>query len=419
MNYVDNYPFYPSSCDRGSGCGGGSCKPAEYDCGMFDLQVDPYDPTKLKVVIHGMTYTVDLPKIAETDTSLSTNFSNATLIYKAEAHTDELSGSQLGSLVNVKDLRDTDIDEELEGNCYELIFHKFNDCGAGCRSAADRWMNFNINSDGAKQTSIPYVRGANLYGCPEYLDFPSNPAQYWFGAWSPVANGFTYLQPQLVPRLPRDENNDPIVSATDPTTGLPIKGPVPLNCLAKNLVLSLGVSVYGTFRIIQATPQFTSTFDPYNGYFTISWNDWNFIGTPQQIHCGGGTIYGKLDWTTSFDSKTGNITYTVTHMRYYNIKYETDKGTAATQPLHITVKAVLEPSHQEIILVNQYEFTSNTDWTYNINKSFDTNFSVTLGPGQKAGPFDIAYMYNAWYNQDDEGYAQVNFQNKLYDWENC
>lgn len=418
MNEFDYYLAYPAACNHHGDCGKG-CRPAEYDCGMFDLQVDPYDPTKLKVVIHGMTYTVDLPKIAETDTTVSIDFSSANLVYKAENHTDIISGEQLGSLINVKDLRDTDINEALDGNCYELIFHKFNDCGEGCRSAADRWLNFNINSDGAKQTSIPYVRGANLYGCPEYLDFPNPSNQYWFGMWNPTNQGFDYEQPKEVTTLPRDENNDPIVSATDPTTGQLIKGPVPLNCLTKNLVLSLGVSVYGTFRILQATPQFTSTFDPYNGYFTISWNDWNFIGTPQQIHCGGGTIYGKLDWTTQFDMKNGTLTYTVTNMRYYNIVYKTDKGTAATQPLHITVKAVLQPGKQEVTLVNQYEFTSNADWTYNINRSFDTNFSVTLGPGQQAGPFEIAYMYNAWYNQDDEGYAQVNFQNKLYDWESC
>lgn len=177
----------------------------------------------------GMMHKVKVPKLNETDTKLSTNYSNETLIYNAERHTDIITGDQLGDIINLDYLRNVDIDPGLDGNCYELVYRKWAECGDGCRSAADKWVNFNINSEGAKQCGIRYVRGANQYGCPVYLDIPTNVDEYWWGMWRPSSAGdcweFGYIQPEEVTELPKDSQGNTIVLSQD-ENGKPLVGPL-------------------------------------------------------------------------------------------------------------------------------------------------------------------------------------------------
>lgn len=177
----------------------------------------------------GMMHKVKVPKLNETDTKLSTNYSNETLIYNAERHTDIITGEQLGDIINLDYLRNVDIDPGLDGNCYELVYRKWAECGDGCRSAADKWVNFNINSEGAKQCGIRYVRGANQYGCPVYLDIPTNVDEYWWGMWRPSSAGdcweFGYIQPEEVEELPKDSHGNTIVLSQD-ENGKPLVGPL-------------------------------------------------------------------------------------------------------------------------------------------------------------------------------------------------
>lgn len=395
-------------------CGG--CKPAEYDCGMFDLQVDPFDPTKWHFVIHGMTHTVNAPSWNETDTSLSTNYPKATLVYKAEKHTDEITGAQIGDLIKVEDLRDVDFDPTIPGNCYELIFRKFTECGDGCRSAADRWQNWNVNSEGAKQKSIHYVRGTNEDGCPIYLDEPPRTGEYWFGMWDPTSqNGFTYVQP-VEAELPTNENGDPIVTSVDPTNGKPIKGVIPLSCYLGALMAATGVEVFGDYRIVTGTPGLSSSFDPSSGAFTITYNDWIYS---LNRHVGEGVLYGKLNWTTDFQTKTGAITYHITSITFDKFIYTTDQGVpAGTTPIYLNVYSVSQPSGSQQGLINRYQYTGSSSFTININQDIKSDFSVTVGPGQTSSPIEYARLWLDWVN-DDDVYTRVNFRNKISDWGNC
>ena len=152
-------------------CGG--CGPAAYDS-------------------NASTSSCNCPE--ETDTTLSTNYSNATLNYKAERHTDVITGAQLGSLIEVGDLRDTKVDYDTSAMCYELIYHKYGECGEGCKSLENAWSTFSIGNDGALGSQIRYVRGANRYGCPYFLDVPSNTSQYWFQGWRGDTNENGYYQ---------------------------------------------------------------------------------------------------------------------------------------------------------------------------------------------------------------------------------
>lgn len=164
----------------------------------------------------------------ETDTKLSLNVSGGTLNYAAEKHTDIITGAQLGSIINFNDLRDVNIDYDFDAMCGEMIYHKYGECGDGCRSLEDAWNLFSIDSDGALQNQIKYVRGANAYGCPVFLDVPTNENQYWYAGWRP--NGqFGYYQNTPVTTLPKDSNGNTLVVSQDPTTKQPIIGPLDIN----------------------------------------------------------------------------------------------------------------------------------------------------------------------------------------------
>lgn len=215
-----------NKCNRCDPCGG--CAPAHYDC-SFNIEASPYDPSTWMVTTCGMMHKVKVPKINETDTKLSTNYSNETLVYNAERHTDIVTGSQLGDIINLDYLRDVEIDKSLNGHCYELIYRKWAACGDGCRSAADKWMNFNINSDDALKCGIRYVRGANQYGCPVYLDVPTDVNKYWFGMWRPSSAGscweFGYVTPETVTELPKDGQGKVMVLSQN-SDGKPVIGPL-------------------------------------------------------------------------------------------------------------------------------------------------------------------------------------------------
>lgn len=211
-------------------CCDGSCRPAHLGCD-FDIQANPFDASVWNVVTGGVLHRVKIPPFNETLTSLSLDYGTGTLTYHPERGKDQVfKGSQLGDLIDFDDLRDVDIDDSLAGHCYEIIFRKYNDCGAGCQSAADKWMNWNINSEGAKQNGIQYVRGANAYGCPVYLDVPTDSTEYWWGMWRPNDTGtgveFGYIQP-TAGTLPTDSNGDYIVISQDMDTKRPIYGVIP------------------------------------------------------------------------------------------------------------------------------------------------------------------------------------------------
>ena len=215
-----------NSCNSCDPCK--KCCPARYDC-MFNIEVSPYDPDTWLVTQGGMMHKIKVPKMNETDTFLSVNPTLGALVYKAEKHTDNVTGPQLGNIINLDYLRNVDIDPTLTGNCYELIFHKYSTCGEGCQSLADSWMNFNINSEGAKRNGIRYVRGANEYGCPVYLDIPPRTNEYWWGMWRPNDTGtgleFGYIQPEHVDQLPTDDDgNILVISQTE--NGKPVVGPL-------------------------------------------------------------------------------------------------------------------------------------------------------------------------------------------------
>lgn len=425
-------------CHKPDCCGG--CKPAMYDC-MFDLQVDPYDPSKWLVTLNGMMHRVNAPKLNETDTTLSTNYGTATLNYTAERHTDKITGRQLGEIINLDDLRDVVIDDTLDGNCYELIYRKWNNCGDGCKSAADEWRNFNINSDGARNDHIRYVRGANVNGCPQYLEVPTRTNEYWFGMWD--TQGFTYVQ--AVPgTLPEDEDGNPIVMSVDPTTKKPILGTIQmpdLECLATNLINAIKPFA-GDGRFIDlesgqitpsgaSTPGFGGTFNPNTGAFEVHWSDWEGTTFTENDRLANGSLTGTITATTSFDYQTGNMTYTITSIHYDRINYSIIRTGTSPNPLTLTIwgafpgtnlqgdKSALTAAGYRIFGPNTVYVHVGNSYTATINKTFTGTKTFTISANGGAGEwFDIVRVFNDWVDADDDGVVQGRYRNPL-NWAEC
>lgn len=127
-------------------CGCGACRPARYGCD-FNIMANPFDKSVWNVTINGATTRVKIPKINETDTKLSTNYTSSSLIYNAEEHTDIITGAQLGSLINMEDLRDTETSNA--DSCDLMVFNPYcTDCGDGCKPKNARWTNYHIPDAG-------------------------------------------------------------------------------------------------------------------------------------------------------------------------------------------------------------------------------------------------------------------------------
>ena len=127
-------------------CGCGGCKPAKYGCD-FNIMANPYDASIWNVTVNGATKRVKIPKINETDTKLSTNYTSSALIYDAEKHQDIITGAQLGSLIKMEDLRDTESSNA--DSCDLLVFNPFcTECGDGCKPKNARWTNYHIPDAG-------------------------------------------------------------------------------------------------------------------------------------------------------------------------------------------------------------------------------------------------------------------------------
>lgn len=396
-----------NNCNSCNPCS--SCKPACFKCD-FDISAAPFDPNLWYVTWCGETHEVRIPIIGETDTTLSLDYANANLNYKAEKHTDIISGKELGSIINVEDLRNTDIDYDFNANCAEFIYHKYGDCGKGCKSLQDAWTAFSIADEGALQSQIRYVRGANVYGCPEYLNIPSNTSQYWFAGWRQDLQQFGYYQAQTVNQLPKDSKGNYIVMSVDPTTKQPILGTIPLDCIISNIIGNLGIEVFGSWNG-QGTPGFTYTFDNMTGWFSIIWNDWI---VENQVRYGYGDITGRIMWETSFDITTGNMNYVITGVYYDTITWTRDTGQAASAP-SITLYSINPGTGVENQIFSRQlitTFSQKIDQTLNYNQ----NFSVA--PGQTIGPIEFIRIWVDWI-ADDNGKIGVNFRNKLSSWNNC
>ncbi len=125
-------------------CGG--CKPAQYDC-SFNIEASPYDPSTWLVTQGCMTHKVHIPKMNETCTDISTNFSTASLTYKGECGDTTITGRQIGELINLDDLRD--VEAGMPDSCDILVFDPgCTECNDGCKPKPAMWRKYHIPEAG-------------------------------------------------------------------------------------------------------------------------------------------------------------------------------------------------------------------------------------------------------------------------------
>lgn len=130
-----------NSCSKDP-CGCNKCEPARYSCG-FNIYADPFDATTWIFDNCGQTHRVKIPKIAETCTNLSTNFSTSELIYNGECGTTSINGHQLGQLINLNDLRDVEVTDA--DSCDLMVFDPgCTVCGDGCKPKPAMWRKYHI-----------------------------------------------------------------------------------------------------------------------------------------------------------------------------------------------------------------------------------------------------------------------------------
>lgn len=125
------------------GCGKG-CKPASFKCDI-DIHADAMNPRYWWLCLNGVTKRIRVPNIAETKTYLDVDCTTKTLTYYGEDDEQKFTGSQLGCLIDLEDLRDVNI--ESPEPCSMLVFNP--GCGGcPCDPEEDTWQAYKIPDAG-------------------------------------------------------------------------------------------------------------------------------------------------------------------------------------------------------------------------------------------------------------------------------
>ncbi len=411
-----------SECNNcGINCGACS-KPKGCTPNCLEIAAIPFEPCAFAFMFNGCKAKLELNTAiaaCETDTRMVQDQETGCIKYYSELYiTSKGEQGELGQIcppdiakfIDLEDLKNVE-DDKADG-CALLVYVKNSNCGEGCQGVDDQWVHWTASAH--TETAIHYVMGFNEEGCPIVLDVPTDVEDFWYGMWVPN-EGFMYKQPKEVDSIPVDEDGDPIVISQDPDTKEPVVGSIGLSCMFANFAKTLGAEVFGTFSVVQATPNFGAVFNPANGKFTITWNDWI---SAEDKHVGTGKVYGTVDFSYSFDIKTGSMTYHIHSIHYDRVAWTVDDGAGDQGPIKITLKGITVPGGAQTTLLNARSYSGNESWSQDIDRTIGFDQTVTVKPGETKGPFNFVYIWLDWV-ADDEGYLQLNFRNKFEDWTNC
>lgn len=362
-------------CDPCGGCSSPCVKP------YFNLQNDPYDANYWLWEMGGENGRIKVPSLNETDTKLSTNYSDATLNYNAERHKDTITGAQLGDIINLNDLRDVDAKDP--DACSLLVFNP--GCGeCPCSPDEAMWKKYHIAD--ATEDATPVNRKYKVLtksdcGC---------------------------IVEKTIPAIPD------------------------IDCLIGNLIKAIK-PFEGEGRMIDvqgggSTAGFSGGLDPHTGDFYISWYDYDPTIRPEAV--GQGRVNGKLTATSEMNIQTGTVTYTITQIYYDKMTYTPLYSGSIARVMNHTVWGCfpgthnLSDSHESLTAQGLRLFTYNF-WggtqaavTASINKTFNGSYSLTIPAGSSSNWIDVMRLYNDWVIADDDGIVQIKYTNPL-DWTQC
>lgn len=132
-----------NSCDSCNPCGGcGAARNKTY----FNLHADPYDSGYWLWEMNCENGRIKLPRFPLACPSLSTNYSNATLnLSMGDCEPQVVTGEQLGSLINMADIRDVDAKDP--DACDLLVFNP--GCSdTDCSPDVMKWKKYHIPDAG-------------------------------------------------------------------------------------------------------------------------------------------------------------------------------------------------------------------------------------------------------------------------------
>lgn len=178
------------------------CKQEICGCARPALGITPKTDSVLRFNLGGVTTEYDfgaLVKKNETDTTLSADRRARVLIYRAERHTDSLSGEQLGSILHLGNLGDVDTTGVQTGST--LVYDKGDGCGDGCVSNGAGWKVWNAQDNAVQSASYlsVYDENGNQFSLAE----PEHPDQTYLLGWN-GAEKLSYFQPTVASTKPAD-----------------------------------------------------------------------------------------------------------------------------------------------------------------------------------------------------------------------
>ena len=280
-------------------CSCKGCEPARYSCG-FSIEVDPFDPYVWLFNNCGKLEKIRIPKIPETCTSLTADFSSASLIYDSECGKDIITGCDLGGLINLDCLRD--VEAPNADSCDLLVFDPgCSECGGACKPRPAMWRNYHIpdagdceielGSDGyyrvlvkddcgcIKECRLPSVPDGSATinyirdSVPDDPDYPwyygnyndtinlhlAQNAAYWFGKYDlevTVNYGVQTVRPTAGQNVNFRSLIIPVVAGVDPADAVTsmssiLQGSASTRDAANNVILPWGtISLRGSITFI-------------------------------------------------------------------------------------------------------------------------------------------------------------------------
>lgn len=370
-----------------------SCNRCKRACARpyFNLFQDPYDPSYWDWEMNGEMGKVKVPKFNETDTKLSTNYSNATLNYSAERHLDTITGEQLGSIINLDDLRD--VDATNPDACSILVFNP--GCGlCPCSPDEEMWKKYTIPD--ATEELVPDDQGR-----------VSVLAKTDCGC---ITEAFIPAQPDL----------DCIITNIMNAIA-PFAGDGQFKDLESGQITPTGAS----------TPGFGGWFNPNTGEFSVRWSDWEGTTYTEDKRLANGVVTGNITASKSFNYEDGSITYTITRIHYDSIRYDIIRTGTSPNPLTLTLwggfpgvdlqrdKATLTAEGLRIFGPNSVYVHVGNSYTASINKTFTGTKTFTIPANGGIGAwFDLIRVFNDWVLADDDGVVQGRYRNPL-NWNQC
>ena len=294
-----NYNKGMSNCNscHQDPCGCNKCEPARYSC-SFSIQADPHDKSTWLFNYCGQLHRIKIPKIYETCTNLSVDYSSSSLIYNGECGQDIITGSQLGSIINLDDLRDVEVPDA--DSCDILVYDPgCSDCGDGCKPRPAMWRNYHIpdagdceiplHDDGyyrvltkndcgcIQECRLPAVPDGSIIinyvrdSVPDDPDFPwyygcyndtinlhlADNARYWFGMYDlevTVNYGIQTVRPTAGENVNFRSLITPVVEGTEPNVSQLssiLQGAAATRDAGNNVIIPWGtISLRGTITFI-------------------------------------------------------------------------------------------------------------------------------------------------------------------------